>query len=322
MSKGGSPKQGDDCSTALTKRPRTDSLCKQTTSSGFFVQVYLHNKPWRSSTNPWQFIGGQHFNVKISENMGFNIVPPRSGAPGETFTIFPYGPTATKCTSREGCGGIVRIGEALEWKCNQLLHYECDRTAADIMIVCIHAQQLFDAGNNKEQIVRAMFSVGGDDDITEPCWKLGSMEKNELVMWKRYSEENSKQTLQQKLDFQAEKQQMQAAHNAVQQQMQAAKDAMQEKLQLYKNAIEAIREIAMCPICKDLMSDRKPGMLSECGHYICAGCHDDYYHGIGIYEAPTCSTCALPVGPKDNWKKFFCMTGVVAALKQTVTFHD
>lgn len=309
----------------LTKRPRTDSLCKQTTSSGFFVQVYLHNKPWRSSTNPWQFIGQQHFNVKISENMGFNIVPPRGTAAADTVTIFPYGPKETKCTSREGCGGIVRIGEALQWKCNQLLHYECDRTAADIMIVCIdiqHIEQTDNANRDLEQAVRAMFFVGGDDDITEPCWKLGSMEKNELVMWKSYSEENSKQTLQQKLDFQNEKQQMQAAHNAVQQQMQAAKDAMQEKLQLYQNAIEAITKIATCPICMELMPEKKPGMLAECGHFICAGCHEDYYHGIGIYEAPTCSTCQLPVGPKDNWKKFYCMTGVVAALKQTVTFHD
>ena len=320
MSKQVPSKNGDDACVAVTKRPRTDDLCKATIASGHVVQMYDHNKPWSLATHAWQVVGPRIFNVKISEEhmVGLNI----SVSGSEHYEVTPYSPTGIKCTDRDGCGGPVRLGDTLQWKCNHLLHFESGPVCADVMVVFLDIKQPQDGTMHIEKLVRLMFQVDGDFDTTEPCWMPGSIEQNQRDCWKHHANEFSKQTLQLKLEYQSMKQLMQTEKNAMQQQMQAEIDRTQKQLQLYKNAVEEITKIATCPVCLELMPEKKPGRLAECGHFVCTGCHEDYYHGIGIYEAPTCSTCQLPAGNKDSWKKFFCMTGVVAAIKKTVPVEE
>ena len=312
MSKAGSSKpEGEP--TALTKRPRTEVMLKTTRVSGLYVQIYDHHRPWSLATHRWHLVDSQCFNVTINEQhlMGFNIVSFGSESAREHFTIIPYGPDGLKCTDRDGCGGAVQRGQALRWKCNCLLHFECGPVCADVMVVFIESKERIDGMLHVEKIVRTMFHVVGDDDITEPCWLQGSIEQNQRDISKHHAAEASKEIVQLKLEYQNMKQLM-----------QAQTDRTQQQLQVYKESMEAITKIATCSICIQLMPEKKPGMLAECGHYICAGCHEDYYHGIGPYEAAQCSVCHVAVGPKQNWQKFFCMTGVVEAIKKTITVEE
>ena len=310
MSKAGSSKpEGEPM--ALTKRPRTEVMIKFTRASGLYVQIYDHHRPWSLATHRWHLVDSQCFNVTISEQhmMGFNIVSFGSESAREHFTIIPYGPDGLRCTDRDGCGGAVQRGQALRWKCNCLLHFECGPVRADVMVVFIESKEPLDGVMQIEKIVRAMFHVVGDDDITEPCWLQGSIEQNQRDISKHHAAEASKEIVQLKLEYQNMKQLMQAEN-----------DRTQQQLQVYKKSIEAITEIAKCSICKDLMSDKKPGMVAPCGHFVCAGCHVDYFHALGNNSA-RCDTC-FTTTPKGVWQKFFCMTGVVEAIKKTITVEE
>ena len=310
-------KHGDEPCITITKRPRTDDLCKATNARGHFVQIFDHKKPWSLASHPWQLVGPKVFHVKISEEhmTGLNICV----SDGEHYEVTPYAPAGTTCTDRDGCGGPVRLGDTLQWKCNHLLHLESGPVSADVMVVFLDIERPVDGMLYIERIVRGMFHVDGDFDTTEPCWKVGSVEQNQRDYWRHNADAYSKQTLQLKLEYQSMKQLMQTEMSAMQQQMQAEIDRTQQQLQVYKDAIEAITLVAKCPICRGLMSDKKPGMVASCGHFACAGCHEDYYHAIGVYEDPVCSVCQRLVGRKENWQKFFAMTGVVTAIKQTIT---
>jgi hypothetical protein len=232
-----------------------------------------------------------------------------------------------RCTGRDGCGGIVKNGHALQWKCGSLLHYECGPIAADVMVVCIDSKQAVDAGMDVEQCVRAMFFVGGDDVISEPCWKVGSMEGNELDMWKSYSAETSKQALQQKLDFQnfqlQQKLEAQSFKEKTEAQvgtMQEAVEKMKETMCVYKKAIDQIKDCVKCSVCQDLLSDTKASHMAPCGHLYCDFCFNGYFGTLG-HAPPTCSECRAEA-PEDSYKNFCGFTGIVAALKKLPVLVD
>jgi hypothetical protein len=316
-------------SLTVAKRQCTQSLAKQTAASGYHVQVFLNGKKdWNSSKDTWQFIDGQYYNVKISEEQhaGLNILPSRSADSMANLTIFPYGQHEMKCTGRDGCGGIVKNGHALQWKCGSLLHYECGPIAADVMVVCIDSKQAVDAGMDVEQCVRAMFFVGGDDVISEPCWKVGSMEGNELDMWKSYSNETSKQALQQKLDFQNVQLQQKLELKNFKEQTEAQVANMQESMGkmheangVYKKAIDQITDCVKCTVCHDLLSDTKASHMAPCGHLYCDFCFNGYFSTLG-HSDPACSECRQ-AAPENSYKDFRGFTGVVAALRQADTLH-
>jgi hypothetical protein len=313
----------------VAKRQCTQSIAKQTAASGYHVQVFVNGKPWNSAKDTWQFIDGQYYNVKISEEQhaGLNILPSRSADSMANLTIFPYGQHEMKCTGRDGCGGIVKNGHALQWKCGSLLHYECGPIAADVMVVCIDSKQAVDAGMDVEQCVRGMFFVGGDDVISEPCWKVGSMEGNELDMWKSYSAETSKQALQQKLDFQnfqlqqkLEAQNFKEKTEAQVGTMQESVAKMKETMGMYKKALVQINDCVKCVVCHDLLSENKACNMAPCGHLFCDFCLHGYFSTLG-HAPPVCSECRAEA-PEDSYKNFCGFTGIVAALKKLPTLGD
>ena len=59
-----------------------------------------------------------------------------------------------------------------------------------------------------------------------------------------------------------------------------------------------------------------PCKMAACGHFLCSGCHDDYYATIG-HSIAACSECRRGVGLKENWQTVYCMTAVVAAINHT-----
>jgi hypothetical protein len=90
---------------------------------------------------------------------------------------------------------------------------------------------------------------------------------------------------------------------------------MLSQLQLYKDMAESVKQAVTCPVCLQVVSDKVPCLLAPCGHFLCAGCHADYYHAIGIYDSPKCGTCQARTG-EDEWQKFYVATGVAAALSK------
>ena len=317
MSKQASGKDDDEPCVALVKRPRTHDLCKATQASGHFVQVFDMHKPWSIATHPWQLVGPKVFNVKINEEllMGLNLCV--SG--GEHYEVTPYGPVGMKCMDRDGCGGPVRLGDTLQWKCNELLHYESGAVSVYVMLVFIDIKYPLDGIVNVQKIVCDMFQVDADPDIEEPCWMLGSIEHNQRDYWKHTSALLVKENVNLKLEAQNMQLQMQADKDALQAEMQALKRASEQiferdqiQLQRYKKAIEAIAKVATCGVCHDMMPEKGACMMAPCGHYICAGCFNDYFHALGNGRAK-CSVCD-GYSPKSDWQHFHCFTGIAVAV--------
>ena len=306
MSKGG---KGD---TELVKRPFTEAgksdmqLAKRAattkTASGFFAQFYdSHAK----EMNPWQHIDKQSFNLKLSQEhkVGINISTPAYGTATEHVTIVPYGPTEIKCTSRDGCGGMMDKGQALDWACNALLRVECVLSPvvtfrADVMIVCINIED----GIDIEQAVRDIFNVVGDTD--QPCWLLASIEDNWRHTWMQATGEC---TAAYKL----------LKHNAkeTQEKLQAELNDTKEQLEKHAAVIDAIEELAKCSMCKTLVSSKAPCQLARCGHWVCAKCLHDYFHGLASFTKPFCVVCKDEV-PRLTWQPFYALTGVSEAIQK------
>jgi hypothetical protein len=297
MSKEPVPKQADEGVMTLGKRAHTGRLCKRGTESGYYVQIFEHQKPWSLQTHPWRLVEGPYFNVVLNElhGIGINIVPPACVQSNGHINLLPYGPDGMKIMNRDGCGGTVQRGQALQWKCGSLLHCEYKSkiglVSADVMIIHVHS---IDDCPVIENFVRALFRVTGDDDITEPSWKLGSMEQNECTYWKNHAAELSKQNEKLQLDTQA----------------------MQKQLEMYKDMHETIQKIATCSVCYEPAPVDDPCMLAACGHFTCKGCYIDYYKAIGT-SIPRCTTCQQ-VAHKDTWQVMWCMNSVVAALEKAV----
>jgi hypothetical protein len=151
-----------------------------------------------------------------------------------------------------------------------------------------------------KDLVRVRFFVGGDDDITQPSWKLGSVEQNERTYYKLLCENNEKQILQ----------------------LQEANRTQQRQLQGYSAMYESIKEIAICAICRKPAPTVKPCMLAPCGHHACEECFDDYFKSLGVYDnEPTCSWCKKPA-PRAEWSLMWVMTGIVSALNKVDSLQD
>ena len=314
MSKQAPWKEGDDL--AVAKRPRTDDLDTVTKNCGHFVQVHDRNKPWSLATHPWQYVApGKTFNVKISEQHGLNIIV----AYKEEYEALPYGPAGMKCTDRDGCGGTVRLGDTLQWKNNCLLHYECGDVSVDVMVVLVFNINAQDNIIRVQNTVCDMFQVDADPDIEESCWMLGSIEHNQRVYYKHEAEALSKQILHITQEYKNMKLQMQANEDALKADMQAANDAlqadkiaMQQQLQRHKQTLENLAKIATCSVCMELMPEKMNCMMAPCGHYQCAACFKDYFHGLGA-SRPQCPVCN-GYSPKTEWVTFFCMSDIAAAI--------
>lgn len=302
---GGMAKKGDESMMTVSKKPRTEQLCKQSTESiqsGFHVQTYDHNKPWSLHTDAWRLVELPCFNVVLnaSRGIGITIVPPAYMQPTTHVNLIPYGPDGMKFTDRDGCGGPVPRGQALLWKCGSLLHCEYSTKdfalSVDVMVVHLDYTGHLDEPV-VEEIVRAKFYVDGDDDITQPSWKLGSVEQNERAYFKECAQERSKQILQ----------------------LKVANMAQQQQLQVYKVMHESFKEIAICAICRKPAPAIKPCMLAPCGHHACEECFDEYFQSLGVYDNdPACSTCRKPA-PRSEWSLMWVMTGVVSALNKADT---
>ena len=131
---------------AATKKARTQEVAAvKPFKNGLFVQSYQKDKTWSLQMHPWQYVDSPCFNLKLREehNMGINICGACNGDAPELVTLLPYGPLATKCTGRDGCGAALQRG-------------------------------LLDI----ESIVRLMFLVGGPNETTEPCWLAASIVEN------------------------------------------------------------------------------------------------------------------------------------------------
>ena len=213
----------------------------------------------------------------------------------------------------------MRLGDTLQWKCNELLHYESGAVSVYVMLVFIDIKYPLDGIVNVQKIVCDMFQVDADPDIEEPCWMLGSIEHNQRVYYKHEAEALARTTVQLRLQAQNMQLQMQADKDALQAEMQALKSSCEQhlersriQLQRYNKAIEAITLVATCGVCNDVVPEKGACMMAPCGHYICAGCFKDYFHAIGN-SRPQCSECNA-YAHKDSWQSFFCMTGIAAAV--------
>jgi hypothetical protein len=325
MSKPASLKGAEEPRYAVVKRPRTEDAFLIRASKALFVQVYDHKKAWSLAKYPWLLVEGPFFTLSLSDEhgMGLNIVRMDSG---EHFTVIPYGPEGMQCTDREGCGGVVQRGQKLKWKLNSLLQYECDPVRADIMVVEINLSDAANGCLDIENMVRTKFHVAGDFDTTEPCWLSGSITENHCTSWKHHAQEHKKEALQlyamsnvlqQQIESQRQDMQQERgeALNALLLKHAAEMKAVQDELQLHKTAIEAIKKATTCSYCLKMVPDRGPCMLAECGHFICGGCHNDYFSALG-YDEPKCSECRQVV-PQNTWQTFYGMTAIVAAVKKT-----
>jgi hypothetical protein len=286
------------------KRPRTEG---SNDSNGVpHVQMYIKNKPWSLLQFPWQRIDGRCYKLTLCEHnaVGMGIVP---DSPTH-FSVMPYGPPGMKCTDRDGCGGVVQRGQFLLWKYNSLLRFESDTVCADVLVVNIDMQEVVDG--NIEQLVCRLFHVQSNPNITEPCWLLGTPEANQRDSW-----ENAAIRCQQLVSEMQKSSKLATAEITRIAALQlAAKQHMDKKLAAYEEMVASITKSATCTFCQHVAPHDKPSMLAPCGHHICKGCHEDYYHGIGDYEDPICITCKR-VTLKPEWKKFFVLTSVVTALK-------
>jgi hypothetical protein len=144
--------------------------------------------------------------------MGLNL----SVSGGAHYEVTPYGPVGMKCTDRDGCGGPVRLDDTLQWKCNEVLHYQSGAVSVYVMLVFIDIKYPVDGIVNVQDIVCDMFQVDADPDIEESCWMLGSIEHNQRVYYKHEAEALSKQILHVTQEYKNMKLQMQAHENALQ----------------------------------------------------------------------------------------------------------
>ncbi len=176
------------------------------------------------------------------------------------------------------------------------------------MIVCIDNKDVVDE-LNVENIVCAMFHVQPTLDSTEPCWLPHSITENHRNSWRQHAER-----------FNEQGHKIQTDALAKQKDMQAQLDIMQEKVRVYKKAIELIKGVVQCNVCQDLLSDTTTCNMAPCGHLFCNVCFNGYFSTIGA-SAQLCPTCRHPV-IKGSYRSFHGYTGVVAALKQTVTLLD
>jgi len=284
---------------ATGKRARTEDgvpACKQSNDKTPHVQIFLDNKIWSLPKYPWQRIDGRCYNVTLSEKdlVGVTIVP---DSPTH-FNVLPYGPKGMLCTDRDGCGGVVQRGQCLSWKYESLLHVECDTVCADVMVVNIDMQQVVDG--NIEKVVCRLFHVKPDPDITQPCWTLGTTEANQRDSWENIAAKCNKMITEMQLQRRL---------------IEVDQTYMLSQLQLHRDMSDSVKQAVTCPVCLQVVSDKVPSLLAPCGHFMCADCHKDYYHAIGIYDSPKCGTCQARTG-EDEWQKFYVATGVAAALSK------
>ena len=338
MSKPAAAASNGGCASSMTvaKRQCTQAVFKECNASGCFVQVFVHGMAFSNRTHPWQFIDAEHFNVRISRElkMGMNVVPSRGKDAVKHVTVFPYGPAEMKCTSREGCGGIVENGQALQWACNELLHYECGPVSADVMIMYIDVKQHTDF-LLVENIVRAMFhvEVTSDPDAPEPkkpCWLRGSIVENHRDSWKHHADANAQKffklnamhtemTLSLQVQMAALEQQLQAEKADWVSQLQVERASVQAERQTYHDALAEIKKIASCSVCHDVVPEVGACMLAPCGHYTCVPCFNDYFETIGG-DPQLCCVCKKPAD-EETWRPLWAMTGIGAVIKKTRIAH-
>ena len=196
MSNGGFPKKGEEGVMTVAKRARTADVVNVNAFTGHVVQLFHHHKPFSLTNQPWQLIDGPYHNVKINEELvvGLNIIP----GLGNSFTVFPYGPEGMKCSTRDGCGGIVQRGQALQWQCNALLRVQAGPYTTDVMVVHLDTKQPIDGAMDIEKLVQMIFHVVADADITQPSWLLGSIEANQRDSWQEIANSLSAERLQMK----------------------------------------------------------------------------------------------------------------------------
>jgi hypothetical protein len=310
MSNGGA-KKGEQGVMTVAKRARTADVVNVNAFTGHVVQLFHHHKPFSLTNQPWQLIDGPYHNIKINEELvvGLNIIP----GLGNSFTVFPYGPEGMKCSTRDGCGGIVQRGQALQWQCNALLRVQAGPFTTDVMVVHLDAKQPIDGAMDIEKLVQMIFHVVADADITQPCWLLGSIEANQRDSWQEIANTLSAERVQFKLSLD----QLQTQFTLMQQQHTTYDEAMQKKLQLYVNTIEEFRQVATCGICHQVMPTIKPCKVAECGHFRCEDCHADYFHALGFSPAK-CHICSAPA-PEESWQPSWLMTSIVADLTKLHT---
>jgi hypothetical protein len=99
----------------------------------------------------------------------------------------------------------------------------------------------------------------------------------------------------------------------MEQQHAAEMGTVQGELQRHKNAIEAIKQVVKCAFCLKMVPESFPCKMAACGHFLCTGCHEDYYTSLG-QSTSICLECRRTPGAKTNWQTVYCMTAVVAAI--------
>jgi len=302
---------------ALTKKPRTQDFCTEIKASGHFVQLYDHKKPWSLMQWPWHHIDSHCFKITLSEErvMGMNIVTTSSEDTRDRFHVFLYGSDPIHCTDRDGCGGIVQNGHILHWKCNCLLHIQCGPVCADVMVVHVDVKHAVDGFLHVENVVREMYHVEGDYDTNKPCWLPGSIADNYSTSWRQQAHEYSQDFMKLKLGYHKLQQQIVAQKQDMEQQHAAEMGTVQQELQRHKNAIEAIKQVVKCAFCLKMVPESFPCKMAACGHFLCAGCHEDYYAALGKSNS-ICLECRRNPGAKEDWQTVYCMTAVVAAINK------
>lgn len=64
----------------------------------------------------------------------------------------------------------------------------------------------------------------------------------------------------------------------------------------------------------ELMPEKGDCLMAPCGHYQCAVCFNNYFHGLGA-SRPQCSICNA-YSPKIDWQSFHLFTGIAAAINK------
>jgi len=279
----------------LAKRAATKTV------SGFFTQYYDSNAREMST---WQYINRQSFKLQLNKehNLGINICTPADGTTAHV-TILPYGPEQIKCTSRDGCGGLMDRGQALDWACNALLHVECVVSPsftfrADVIFVHLNGQ---DVPVNIEQAVRDIFHVDGNMHV--PCWLSASITDNYLHSWKEAAEKSS-----------AAYELLERKAKETQEKLQLELTEAEKQLKKYADVIDEIEKLTKCSHCHTLVSKKAPCQLGRCGHWVCTKCVHDYFHALG-HGKPYCAICKDEV-PRLTWRPFYALTGVSAQIQK------
>jgi hypothetical protein len=296
-----SKKEKRDVDETGTDLPVAKRAAATKTASAFFAQYYDSNA---REMNPWQYIDRQSYRMELSKEnkIGINISTHARGTT-EHVTIVPYGPKEIKCTTRDGCGGFMEKGQALDWACNALLRVECVVSPfvtfrTDVIIVHINSQ---DGPVNIEQAVRDIFNVDGDKHL--PCWLPASIADNYRDSWKEAAERVT--TAHELLERNA---------TETQEKLQSELTNAKELLQKYDAVIDEIEKLAQCSHCKMLVSSKAPCQVARCGHWVCTKCLYDYFHGLG-HDTPFCGMCNDKV-PRLTWQSFYALTCVSAQLKK------